>query len=216
MANMSRWKPDAPNRLVLAALELYRERGFEQTTVAEIAQRAGLTERTFFRHFADKREVLFAGSSNLEATLIRTIAAAPESSAPIAATLAGFEALGVNLFTEERQGYARRRQAVIAANPELMERELGKFEVLSAAVAAVLSQRGLGDLTARLTAEAGVVVFKIAFERWVADDEQRDFAKLIRITGDELRVVTSEFNGEPLHVDTAASPTLSSAPPRQG
>src|SRR6202035_2298884 len=91
---MGRWEPNARGRLEQAALELYLERGFEQTTVAEIAKRAGLTERTFFRHFADKREVLFSGAGALEELLVSAVAGAPESSAPMAAVAAGLEAAG--------------------------------------------------------------------------------------------------------------------------
>src|SRR5262245_7540340 len=122
---MGRWKPAARGRLEQAALALYGERGFEQTTVAEIAERAGLTERTFFRHFADKREVLFAGAGRLEELLVRTVAGAPDSAAPIDAVAAGLEAAGALL--QGRRGSARQRQRVIAANAELRERELLKL-----------------------------------------------------------------------------------------
>src|SRR5580704_17920347 len=98
---MSRWEPNAAGRLAQAALELYIERGFEQTTVAEIAARAGLTERTFFRHFADKREVLFARSHMLQELVVAAVAGAPYSAAPIAAAAAGVEAAGALL--EERR-----------------------------------------------------------------------------------------------------------------
>ena len=124
---MGRWEPNARGRLEQAALELYGERGFEQTTVAEIAKRAGLTERTFFRHFADKREVLFGGAGALQELLVRTVADAPDSAAPIDAMAAALEAAGALL--QERREFARQRQAVIAANAELRERELIKLAV---------------------------------------------------------------------------------------
>ena len=107
MLGMGRWEPDARGRLEQAALELYGERGFEQTTVAEIAERAGLTERTFFRHFADKREVLFGGAGVLEELLVSTVADAPESAAPIDAVAAALEAAGAVL--QERRELARQR-----------------------------------------------------------------------------------------------------------
>src|SRR5262252_4794303 len=113
---MGRWEPNARGRLEQAAMELYVERGFEATTVAEIAQRAGLTERTFFRHFADKREVLFAGSEALEEALVGAVAAAPASVAPLDAVAAGLEAVG-DVLPSSRES-ARQRQAVIAANAE--------------------------------------------------------------------------------------------------
>jgi len=129
---MSRWEPDARGRLERAALELYSERGFEQTTVAEIAARAGLTERTFFRHFADKREVLFRGAGSLQDFLVTTLAGTPESVAPIDAIGAAFEAVGFLLQDRE---YSRLRQAAIAGNAELQERELVKLATLSAGLA---------------------------------------------------------------------------------
>src|ERR1700704_322662 len=111
---MGRWKPNARGRLEHAALELYGERGFDQTTVAEIAKRAGLTERTFFRHFADKREVLFSGAGSLQELLVSAVASAPDSAAPIEAVAAGLEAAGGVL--QERREFSLQRQSIIAAN----------------------------------------------------------------------------------------------------
>src|SRR5580658_3651572 len=127
---MGRWEPDARGRLGRAALDLYGERGFDQTTVAEIAARAGLTERTFFRHFSDKREVLFSGAGALQQLLVEAVAAAPAPAAPIEAVAAGLAAAGAAL--EQRREFARRRQAVINANAELRERELIKLATLAA------------------------------------------------------------------------------------
>src|SRR3989440_2677122 len=117
---MARWEPDSRGRLEQAALDLYGERGFENTTVAEIAARAGLTERTFFRHFADKREVLFWGAGTLQELLVSAVASAPDSAAPIDAVAGALEAAGALL--QERRESARQRQTVIAANAELRER----------------------------------------------------------------------------------------------
>src|ERR1700688_723738 len=164
---VGRWEPDAQGRLQQAALALYGERGFEQTTVAEIAKRAGLTERTFFRYFADKREVLFWGAGALQEFIVGTVASAPDSAAPIDAVAAALEAAGA-LFEERREG-ARQRQAVIAANAELQERELIKLASLASAVAAALRQRGVTDPAASLAAEAGIAVFRIAFDRWTSE-----------------------------------------------
>src|SRR5258707_4907397 len=119
---MSRWQPDARGRLERAAMDLYTERGYDQTTVAEIAERAGLTERTFFRYFADKREVLFWGAGRLQELLVDAVASAPASAPPIDAVAAALEAAGALL--QERRETARQRQTVIAANAELREREL--------------------------------------------------------------------------------------------
>src|SRR6266851_9963154 len=161
---MSRWEPNARGRLEQAALDLYVERGFEQTTVAEIAGRAGLTERTFFRYFADKREVLFSGAGTLQELLVSAVASAPDSAAPIDAVAAALEAAGALL--QERREFARQRQTIIAANPELQERELIKLASLASAMADALRQRGVGYSAASLAAEAGIAVFRIAFERW--------------------------------------------------
>src|ERR1700747_663150 len=108
---MGRWEPDARGRLAKAAMELYAEHGFEQTTVAEIAARAGLTERTFFRHFADKREVLFGGGTALEELIVGVVANAPASHTPIDAAAAGLEAAGEQFFVSERRDFSRQRQA---------------------------------------------------------------------------------------------------------
>ncbi len=186
---MSRWEPNARGRLEQAALALYGERGFDNTTVAEIAARAGLTERTFFRHFADKREVLFWGAGSLQELLVSTVADAPDSLAPIAAIAAALEAAGALL--QERRDIARQRQTVIAANAELQERELIKLASLAAALAATLRQRGVKDPAASLTAEAGIAVFKIAFERWINETNQQDLSGLIRESLDELKAVTA-------------------------
>ena len=172
-----------------AALALYSERGFEQTTVVEIAKRAGLTERTFFRHFDDKREVLFAGADELKALLVSTVADAPASAAPIDAAAAGLEAIGA--FIQEGGDFARQRQAIIAASEELQERELIKLASLASALAETLRRRGVKDPAAGLTAEAGIAVFKIAFELWTNESNQRDLSELIRESLDELRAVTA-------------------------
>src|ERR1700722_6090189 len=186
---MGRWQPDARGRLAQAAFALYGERGFEQTTVAEIAERAGLTERTFFRHFADKREVLFAGADALRELLVGTVTKAPASLAPIDAAAAGLEAVGT--FLQEGRELAQQRQTIIAASAELQERELIKLAALAAALAAALRQRGVEDPAASLTAEAGIAVFKIAFECWVDESNQQDLPRLIRESLDELRAVTA-------------------------
>ena len=186
---MARWEPDSRGRLEQAALALYGERGFENTTVAEIAERAGLTERTFFRHFADKREVLFGGAGMLQELLVSTVAGVPEGTAPIDAVIAAIEAAGTVL--QERRAYARQRQAVIAANAELRERELIKLATLAAALADALRRRGVGEPAASLTAEAGIAVFRVAFERWVEEPSRSDLPRLVRESLDELRAVTA-------------------------
>src|ERR1700754_3710273 len=120
---MARWEPDSQGKLRKTALALYAERGFEQTTVAEIAARAGLTERTFFRHFADKREVLFGGSALLQERIVAGVTEAPAQDGPLDAVSRGLAA-GADMLGEFRRDLSRQRHDVIAANPELREREL--------------------------------------------------------------------------------------------
>jgi AcrR family transcriptional regulator len=184
---MGRWEPNASGRLREAALELYVERGYEQTTVAEIAARAGLTARTFFRHFADKREVLFARSP-LQDVLVTALEAAPASASPMEAVAAALDAAADVLTDRE---FSRRRQLVINANAELQERELIKLATLAAALADGLRGRGVPDPTARLAAEAGIAVFRVAFERWVGEPEDRGLARVMREAFDELRTLTA-------------------------
>ncbi|WRZ88482.1 TetR/AcrR family transcriptional regulator [Streptomyces sp. NBC_01007] len=187
---MGRWQPDARGRLERAALELYVERGFERTSVAEIAERAGLTERTFFRHYADKREVLFAGSSALQEVLVDAVARAPESATPMDAVAAALEAAAAVL--QERQEHARRRHSVIGANTELQERELIKLASLSTALAGALRQRGVDDTSAGLAAEVGIAVFKIAFRRWVERTGDKELSQFIGESLTGLKAVTAD------------------------
>lgn len=186
---MSRWEPNARSRLEQAALKLYVDRGFEQTTVAEIAKEAGLTERTFFRYFADKREVLFGGSGALQELLVNAVADAPAAAAPIHAVAGALEAAGDLL--QQRREYSRQRQSVIDANPELQERELLKLASLASALAEALRRRGVAEPAASLTAEAGIAVFKVAFDRWVNGSGPRTLPRLIRDSLEELKAVTA-------------------------
>jgi AcrR family transcriptional regulator len=186
---MVRWEPDSRGRLEQAAFALYGERGFDNTTVAAIAERAGVTERTFFRHFADKREVLFAGAAALEELLVTTVAEAPKATAPMDAVVAALEAAGSQF--EERRDGAIERQAVIAANAELRERELVKLASLASALTDALRARGVADPAASLTAEAGVAIFRIAIDRWVEEANKRTLPDLLRDSADQLKAVTA-------------------------
>lgn len=185
---MARWEPDARGRLAEAAFSLYAERGFENTTVAEIAERAGLTERTFFRHFADKREVLFAGSANFVGVITDAVAGAPGSLAPIDAVAAGFEAVGKHLLDVEA---ARERQRIISANADLQERELSKLAALSAAIAGALQGRGLDEAAAGLTAQIGIAIFRVAFERWIDESNDLDYSTVVRRSFQEAKAVAA-------------------------
>lgn len=186
---MSRWEPDARGRLEQAALELYRERGFDQTTVAEIAKRAGLTERTYFRHFTDKREVLFWGQELLHELLVTTVTAAPEPATPIDAVGAALAAIADMM--QQRREVAVRRQAVIDANPPLRERELIKLATLASALAEALRARGVPEPAASLAAQAGMAVFHVTFARWIDTANERTLPELMRESLDELKAVTA-------------------------
>ena len=188
-SDIARWEPNPRGRLEQAALELYVKRGFDDTTVAEIAKRAGLTERTFFRHFADKREVLFGGAGALEGLLVDAVVRAPESASPMDAVAAALDAASARL--QERRDFARQRQAVIAANAELRERELIKLASLASAIAAALRRRGVKEPAASLTAEAGIAVFRVAVERWTNQKGKRELSRFVRESLDELRAVTA-------------------------
>jgi AcrR family transcriptional regulator len=189
---MGRWEPNARGRLELAAMELFRERGFEQTTVAEIAARAGLTERTFFRHYADKREVLFYGSGALQDFLVEHVDESPPAVAPIDAIVAALAAAAVGLFADRRE-FVRQRRAVIAANAELQERELVKLARLAAGFADALRRRGVPGPAADLASEAGVAIFKVAFERWVAGSgAPASLEDHLHAVAAELREITAE------------------------
>lgn len=181
---MSRWQPNAHGRLAEAALELYAERGYDQVTVAEIAERAGLTERTYFRYFADKREVLFGGQAELTELLIGRIDAAPEGTPPLDAVGLALAAFGEVL--DGRRDQAGKRQSVIDANPSLQERELTKLALLTRQMADALCRRGVDEPTARLAAETGMAVFKVAFERWVRADSGQGLAATIEAVRREL------------------------------
>jgi AcrR family transcriptional regulator len=187
---MGRWEPDSRGRLQEAALALYSERGFDQTTAAQIAERAGLTERTFFRHFADKREVLFGGSAILQERIVDGVAGAPASDGPFAAVSRGLDAAAAML-GEFRRDLSRQRHAVIAANPELRERERAKLADYAAAVADALRQRGVAEPQATLASEAGMTVFRVAFERWAKGEDGRELSVIMRDAVADLRSVAA-------------------------
>ncbi len=184
---MVRWQPGTAGRLQEAALELFATRGFEQTTATEIAQSVGLTERTFYRHFSDKREVLFYGQDVFVQAFLDGVAAAPPGSSPIE-MVAGALRSAATLFTDERRASSRARQAVIDENPALRERERHKFAAIATAIADALRARGVADLPATLAAESGVTVFSVAFAQWIREDEQRSLGD---IAADVLRELLS-------------------------
>ncbi|WP_037915030.1 TetR/AcrR family transcriptional regulator [Actinacidiphila yeochonensis] len=185
---MARWEGNTRGRLERAALDLFDEQGYDRTTVAQIAQRANLTERSFYRWFADKREVLFGGSEDLEKHLVSLIDAAPAGTAPLPVLLAAF-ATAPKVFRPRE--FLRKRVAVVAANPPLQERNLIKMAVLSEAVTAALRRRGCDQHEAQLTADVGMAVVRQAIERWTADEEA-DFARLLSAGAAELLAIAAD------------------------
>lgn len=188
---MARWEPDARGRLEKAAMELFRERGYVRTTVEDIAARAGLTERTFFRHFADKREVLFSGSKDLERNIVDRIAAAPAGASPLDAVVLAVEGAAGDLQSLRDMDYVRARWALVAEHADLRERELIKLAALATSVTKALHARGVAEPAASLAAEAGMAIFKIGFERWVGEKKTRDFKAHVRAAADALRAVAA-------------------------
>ncbi|MCV2393733.1 TetR family transcriptional regulator [Actinotalea sp. M2MS4P-6] len=186
---MGRWAPGAESRLRLAALELFAERGYEATTVADIAERAGLTARTFFRYFADKREVLFGGNDVLTRRFVAAAEATPAGAPPLAVVTAALDEFAA-LVGEDRE-WSSRRRAVIDATPELLERELAKLSSMSTALAGVLRSRGVPELDAALAAETGLAVLRTAFDRWTTDDTTASLTAVMHETLGRLHGLTA-------------------------
>src|SRR5450756_2653563 len=188
---VGRWEPNTRERLVRAALGLFTEQGYDATTVSEIAERAGgLTKMTFFRHFPDKREVLFAGQDMHSRILADAIAAAPGPATPVQAVAAALGALAAT-FTDDRREFAARLLAVIAANSELRERAAFKHIGLTEAMAEALEKRGVPDLTASLAAELGIRAFDRAFGQWADPAGHQALTELTRQALGELRAATA-------------------------
>jgi AcrR family transcriptional regulator len=172
---MARWAPNARERLESAALDLFVENGYEETTVEQIADRAGLNRATFFRHFADKREVLFGG----EDVLAGRFAGGIEDASPNAtlieylqAALAATDAV----MTPQQRAKAAKRVKVLAASTEVQERGLLKHARIAASISSALRERGVDELTARFGAEVAMLAFRVAMERWLAPDNDEPFA----------------------------------------
>ena len=182
---MGRWPGRSQERLQGAAIELFAERGYERTTVAEIAERAGLTERTFYNHFTDKREVLFPSQDGFLAGLVEAMGAAPADRAPLDVIAdALLETAG---WFDQRRDAGQRRRRIIDARAELRERELAKMTAFSAAIAGALRGRGLADNTAELTASAAVAAYRLASADWLADPQRRALDHHLRSAFRELR-----------------------------
>src|ERR1700684_2985369 len=176
---MPRWEPQARDRLRDAALELFLAHGFDNVTVAQIADRAGLTRRTFSRYFTDKRDVLFAGSERLPGLLAEALGQANSTLTPFEALLTALADVGAVLGPRVAPHAAQRRE-VIARSPELQERGRTKFADVADALAGALRQRGMDPPDATLLAEVGVAIFRSGFDRWVDAPAAADLPTRIR------------------------------------
>jgi AcrR family transcriptional regulator len=189
---VSRWAPNARERLETAALDLFAENGYEETTVAQIADRAGLNRATFFRHFADKREVLFGGEDVLAELFAGAIRAAPPGAALTECLQAALAAVEV-VMTPHRRAAAARRRLVVAADSELQERGLLKRARITASIAAALGERGTDELTARLGAETGMLAFSVAFDRWMKANDEEPFQPFAAAAFSDLQARAAEL-----------------------
>ncbi|MDG9688809.1 helix-turn-helix domain containing protein [Streptomyces sp. DH17] len=181
---MARWPGGTPERLQEAAIDLFTERGYERTTVAEIAKHAGLTERTFYNHFADKREVLFSGQDLFIAGVRDALGSAPAEQSPLDAIRAVFTA--DSDWFDQRRNAAQRRRNILDAHPDLREREWAKLAALAAAITSALRARGVPDPAATLTAAVSVTACHCAAARWLADPQHGTFGQHLHASFDDL------------------------------
>jgi AcrR family transcriptional regulator len=191
---MSRWEPDARGRLVVAAVDLFTEQGYDATTVAQIAERAGVTKSTFFRYFPDKRELLVAGQETLSRLMTEGIAEAPDDASPLEAVAAGLERASSAMGPVNRE-IAPRLKAAVAASAELQERDALKSVSLAAAMTTALVARGVPDPTAALAGELGLLAFKRGFAEWSEGDRDAkdELAGYVLSALDELRAASASL-----------------------
>ncbi|MFD5826148.1 TetR/AcrR family transcriptional regulator [Lentzea sp. NPDC060358] len=192
---MGRWEPGARERLVVAAVDLFTEQGYDATTVAQIAERAGVTKSTFFRHFPDKRELLVAGQETLCRLLAEGIAEAPDGASPLEAVASGLDRASTAMGPMSRE-LAPRLKAAVAASAELRERDALKSVSLAAAMTTALVARGVPDPTAALASELGLLAFKRGYAQWSDGDRapESDFAGYLRKALDELRAASAALH----------------------
>jgi AcrR family transcriptional regulator len=192
---MARWQPGARERLVVAAVDLFTEQGYDATTVAQIAERAGVTKSTFFRHFSDKRELLVAGQDTLSTLLAEGIAEAPASASPLEAVAAGLQRASSAMGPSNRE-LGPRIQAAVAASTELQERDALKSVGLASAMTTALLDRGVPDTTAHLAGELGVLAFKQGYARWSEGDrdEADGLAHHALAALEDLRAATASLH----------------------
>ena len=191
---MARWEPGARERLVVAAVDLFAEQGYDATTVAQIAERAGVTKSTLFRYFPDKREILVAGQESLSRLLSEGIAEAPAGASPLEAVAAGLQRVSSAMGPMNRDLGARMK-AAIAASTELQERDALKSVGLAAAMTAALIGRGVPDPTAQLAAELGVLAFRRGYVQWSIEEREaeNDLAHYTLAALEELRMASASL-----------------------
>lgn len=172
---MSRWEPGADGRIVEAAMALFAERGFENTTVAEISERAGVTRRTFFRHFADKRDVVFGGHAHLADTVAAVVAAVPLGNPAMDVLRDGLRILAEDVF-DGQQLRMRAIRSVIRSDDSLRERDEHKYAIIAAAGEQAFRDRGVGEIEARLIAGMAALALSVAIDRWIDAPDGTDLA----------------------------------------
>lgn len=192
---MSRWPPGARQRLETAALELFTLQGFADTTVPQITARAGLTTRTFFRHFPDKRELLFGAEDELPAMVAAVMAQAPAALSPMALIAWGLDVVARTRFDGQREHVSMRR-AVIRTDEGLRERELRKLDELSTAISGAFRSRGLDQLTSALAGQSAVIVLDTAVDRWLDQDGENPLTAILHTTLAALRSMTADGSGD--------------------
>lgn len=193
---MARWDPGAQERLTAAALDLYLERGYDNVTVADIAERAGLTRRSYFRYFPDKREVLFAGSEQLPAALREAVLSADPAAPPLAAVLDACDRFGAQITELLGHDHVARRRAVIDSSAELQERERTKSAAVTGALDGALRERGTDPATATLVAQVASVAIRLAFRRWSGSDDA-SFTDALHAVLDILRTALADGDARP-------------------
>jgi AcrR family transcriptional regulator len=187
---MPRWEPNSRERLVEAALDLFTDRGYEATTVADIAERAGLTKSSFFRHFPDKREVLFVDQDLIRGSLVEGIDRAAAGDSPLEAVAAGLDAVA-KAFPSGRRRLVAKRRAVVHAHPELQEREALKRAGSVVAMREALVRRGVPEAESEVAAELGLLAFRRAQASWAEADDPETFVAAARRALDQVRAASA-------------------------
>lgn len=191
---MARWEPGARERLVVAAVDLFTEQGYDATTVAQIAERAGVTRSTLFRYFPDKREILVAGQETLSRLMTEGITEAPAGATPLQAVVAGLQRVS-DAMGQMNRDLGPRMKAAIAASSELQERDALKSVGLAAAMSSALIARGVPEPASQLAAELGVLAFRRGYLQWSIEDRdsEHDLAHYTLAALQELRAASASL-----------------------